>query len=277
MDFSDVPFDKGTNVILDFEGTDKTPYTTCINQVALVVPKTGQAYSAYVRANVESCYKAQITHRIDPKKLESADTFPQVFESMCIFLKDMPRPIRVIAHNGFGYDYKLLLSEMTRAGIPGDRMPFDMLLDSMVWSKTVAPKELLSISDITGKPEYGNTALYKALVKKAPKNAHDALADCWITWAVVEQLYALDCTCILKHDSTKTLQEWLPHATRLVQVNLKQELEQVKQKLAPKPLMQFFRPLKKHKANVEKKDESVDDTPRAQSAGSAERSGSEKA
>lgn len=77
--------------------------------------------------------------------LQHAPVFKHTVKSLITFLQDLPRPVCLIAHNGYAFDFKILLAECNDAGVS---LPEDLFcVDSLVGFRALLKNSNLSHKD----------------------------------------------------------------------------------------------------------------------------------
>lgn len=77
--------------------------------------------------------------------LQHAPVFRRIVRSLVMFLKDLTRPVCLVAHNGNSFDFKILLAECNDAGIS---LPADLLcVDSLVGFRALLKDSNLTYMD----------------------------------------------------------------------------------------------------------------------------------
>lgn len=184
---------------LDFEATDCTPLTCRITQIGcvLVAPDgTERTYNSLVKADRSVCEKAAEITGITNEKLKDA---PPCKESLINFFAWLDRvregrQVAFVAHNGVGFDYPLLMSEMWR----WDMHPYTTLAkhgvvrlaDSLPWCRVNVPPHKTILKE-SGDPSYKLGDLHESLIGHRFASAHDALADCRALRSICECDYVV--------------------------------------------------------------------------------------
>lgn len=147
------------------------------------------------------------------------------------------RPL--VAHNGFGYDYRLLDAAAEQTGV---RLPTFTRLDSLELAHLVYPRAAKSAAgDIDGgRPPAGHSldALAGFLLGDPPRPTHRALGDALLLQQVLTRLLAE----MNRDEPVRRLQRWVlgttghPWATLLADVSEPPPLEQVVPAAAPPPV-----------------------------------------
>lgn len=86
----------------------------------------------------------------------------------------------LVAQNGIGFDFPILMSEMERCGIPLlntlKKIGVHRLFDSLLWFKTFLMSHHLIKKD-TGEPSFALGDIYESFFSRRFDNAHSAVAD----------------------------------------------------------------------------------------------------
>jgi DNA polymerase III epsilon subunit-like protein len=200
---------------LDFEATDKTPMTCRITQIGCVGVmadgKTMKTYNELVKADQKICAIASEITGITDAKLRHS---PPCLDSLRAFFEwiDHTRekhPVVLVAHNGIGYDYPLMMSEMYRWDMAPyhtlKRYGIRYLFDTLAWARVNLPSHKL-IKKPTGESSFRLGDIHEALVGFRFDGAHDALADCHALRRICESEYvARKNMCMTNSDSHSCL------------------------------------------------------------------------
>ena len=184
---------------LDFEATDKTPSTCRITQIGCVGSKpdgTIVKYNELVRADRPICKAASEITGITDEMLRNS---PKCKPSLLKFFKwiDDNRDghhVTFVAHNGFRFDYPLLIHEMIRWDLSPfitlNRHGITLFYDSLEWARINIPShKLIKRSD--GGDSFKLGDIYESLFKERFEGAHDALADCYALKRICESPYCI--------------------------------------------------------------------------------------
>lgn len=181
--------------IIDFEATGLSPANDRITQVAcvLVMPdQKKESYCEYIKADRPMSEGASKVTGITDEMLEDADPFAVAIKKFFAWMdtKRGKSDIVLVAHNGFGYDYPIMFSEMCRNGMNPyytlHKIGVSHLFDSLKWAKTIGDHHLKR-DPVKKRVSRALGSLHKSLLHCDFDNAHDALADC-------EALYRV-CNC----------------------------------------------------------------------------------
>jgi DNA polymerase III alpha subunit (gram-positive type) len=182
-------------IVMDFEATGLNTSQDRFTQLAAacVSNTKDKCFSSYVSIPDDVHYPEHVQdltgiRRVFLKTTANAKAFPIVWDEFILWLKTISynkndnsyQDIILIAHNGRGYDFKMLYSELNRYNIPIK----ECLLESNVIS-FLDTLELLKIDDFwnlprgkSNRPESFNLGkLYKVLTGNKLDNAHNAIHD----------------------------------------------------------------------------------------------------
>ena len=175
-----------TKAYIDFEATDKIPLKSRITQIGIVLERPDgvtHTFETLVKADQKICKMAQQITGITNEMLKDAPECKDALISMFEFISKYRNghPVVLIAHNGHGYDYKLLLAEMWRRQIrlypTLKKCGIIRFFDSLTWARIhVKHHRLVKRED--GKASFRLGDIYKSMFDKEFDNAHDAVADC---------------------------------------------------------------------------------------------------
>lgn len=170
---------------LDFEATDLSPYSARIVQIGCVA-ENSETFQTLVKADKPMHPEASKVTGIYDDDLKDACSCREALIKFIRWIKETrgTQDVVFVAHNGAGFDYPLLMSEMCRNGMS----PFLVLrdcgvthfFDSLVWCRENVPPYYCSSYTL------GN--LHEIFVDKKIENAHDALADCHALNAVMSRV-----------------------------------------------------------------------------------------
>lgn len=195
---------------LDFEATDKTPMDCRIVQIGclMVDPDTKEEheFKTMVRSDKSIKPEASAITGIKDSDLVNA---PKCAEALRMFFAwiDKTRKdclVVFVAHNGAGYDYLLLMSEMHRWDFPiyvtMNRHGIVRLADTLPWARVNIPSHRL-VKKPTGEASFRLGDLHESLLGHRFDGAHDALTDCRALKSVCESEYVREkAFCIERHD-----------------------------------------------------------------------------
>ena len=165
-------------VLIDFETTGKYPDKDRIIQFGAKLlrcrNKTNTEFNHYVNPNVPISFrsKAESIHKIEAASLLSKKSFPQIFELFQGYIRShkndsINSQVVLCAHNGFGFDFKLLIYEMIRYNVHFDPSFEVYLCDSLLVFREWWPN----------RDTYRLEAIHKDKFNVPIGNAHDALGD----------------------------------------------------------------------------------------------------
>jgi DNA polymerase III epsilon subunit-like protein len=160
-------------------------------------------------------------------------------------------PVVLIAHNGLGYDYPLLMSEMYRWDMAPyntlKRYGIEYLFDTLTWARVNLPSHKL-IKKPTGESSFRLGDIHEALLGFRFDGAHDALADCYALRRICESEYvARKNMCMTKSDShscvalrecVEDFQVKRQSIDKTIHILVKQKVEQK----SKRTLLSFFKP-----------------------------------
>jgi DNA polymerase III epsilon subunit-like protein len=172
-------------IFLDFESCDFSgPYDTRATELAAILlnpDHTSHEFKSYIKADKPVSAECTDKTGITNDMLVKAPPCPQVLHEFFDFIRiHRTGPVILAAHNGQGFDFPLLMSEMHRWDINLPRTFHEChvkyLFDTLTWfRKHVPPHMCIKRDDHTASYELGD--LYEALYEKRMDNAHEALAD----------------------------------------------------------------------------------------------------
>ena len=165
-------------ILIDFETTGKYPDKDRIVQFGAKLlrcqNKPNNEFNHYVNPNIPINFrsKAESIHKIEAASLLQKKSFPAIFELFQNYIKfhisDLTNcQIVLCAHNGFGFDFKLLIYEMIRYNVYFDPSFEIYLCDSLHVYKEWWP----------GLNTYRLGEIHKNKLNFPIDNAHDALGD----------------------------------------------------------------------------------------------------
>lgn len=182
---------------LDFEATDKTPMTCRITQIGCVTTQadgTVLEFQTLVKADQKICDKAVEITGITNEMLKDAPPCKEALQKFFAWIDETRHDNNVtfVAHNGSGFDYPLLLSEMWRWSLHPytvlSRHGVTRLFDSLYWARINLPShKLIKNSEGRGSLKLGD--IHESLLGNRFDNAHDAVADCHALRRVCESSY----------------------------------------------------------------------------------------
>lgn len=89
--------------------------------------------------------KVQTLTGLSNELLQHAPVFKRIVKSLIMFLKDLTRPVCLVAHNGNVFDFKILLAECNDAGVT---LPEDLLcVDSLTGFRAILKNSNLTYRD----------------------------------------------------------------------------------------------------------------------------------
>ncbi|GBP66976.1 Three prime repair exonuclease 2 [Eumeta japonica] len=83
--------------------------------------------------------------------LQNFPTFGEEFDKIHDFINDLPKPVCLIAHNGYRFDYSILLAECNDANV---NLPSDLLCyDSLVGFRALLQNTTISFASLSSEKE----------------------------------------------------------------------------------------------------------------------------
>jgi DNA polymerase III epsilon subunit family exonuclease len=165
--------------IFDTETTGTDIEECRIVQIAVIEVDDGQVvgeWKSLVNPGCEIPAEATEVHKVTNEMVESAPDFKGVWSK---FL-DRCAGRRLLGYNAYRFDFPLIQNEMRRIGIEPQQKP-EVVIDPLIWIRDID-------KFVKGK---GRHKLGKTCERwKIPvENAHDALADCRMTWALAQKIF----------------------------------------------------------------------------------------
>jgi len=160
-------------IYFDIESTGLSTMDDQIVEIAFVCGV--KKYHSYVRSERKMCFESRKVTGIEEATLdEKGKPIAQVLQEIVDFLKTLPAPRRLVAYNGFNFDFPLLLSEFWRWDFKLAELPIEELGDAYRWAVGLPTHRLLRRK---GQPDYRQGSIFKSFFKESLDDAHSALAD----------------------------------------------------------------------------------------------------
>ena len=158
-------------VCIDFETTGLSTAKEHITQIGAIAIGEEEGFATYVYTDRRIPAKVTEVTGITSETIQGAPIFPEAWKLFCAWLKSNAngREVNLVAHNGFRFDYPILVHEMER-----HRMDPKACLSSFMFSDSLPACR--SVFSHMNSRSLG--AIYMEIVGQELPNAHDALADC---------------------------------------------------------------------------------------------------
>ena len=255
---------------LDFEATDKIPMECRIVQIGclMVDPETKEehVFSTLVKADMSIVAAASEVTGIRDEHLVGAPGCAAALRKFFDWIDETRKGNNVIfvAHNGSGYDYLLLMSEMHRWDMPPfvtlKRHGVVRLADSLPWARVNIPSHKL-VKKPTGEPSFKLGDLHESLVGKRFEGAHDALTDCRALRSICESEYVCEKGfCLSQHnghscnDLRMCVDEFQRRREGMDRTARAKVKAKVDSKVGKRTLLSFFKPRAESEAKRRKTD-----------------------
>jgi len=168
-------------VLIDFESTGLDVVFDQIIQFAAIIPETSQIFNRKIKSNKKISPEAFKAHGISYEDIKDSPFFTSVFELFVHYieanLKEVSKnKILLVAHNGFTFDFPILLSEIRRNKIQLNSLSVS-LADSMLLMKKIKSLDP-SLKFELNRGKIKLSSLYYTYFEEEYKE-HDALGDCF--------------------------------------------------------------------------------------------------
>ena len=183
-------------IYFDLETTDINPRTCRITQIGAVCED--KVFKTFVHADKPIHPDAEKITGIKDADLKDAPNCKDALLAFFAWVDECRerKPVVMCAHNGLGYDYILLLSEMHRWDLPGfatlSKHGIVRFVDTLPWARVNFPPHRLVKKPETNEPSFRLGDLYESVLGCRFDCAHDALADCRALKAFCESEYVTD-------------------------------------------------------------------------------------
>ncbi|RUS89102.1 hypothetical protein EGW08_003110 [Elysia chlorotica] len=109
--------------------------------------------------------------------LEDSSTFKEQVPMMMTFLKNLPQPVCLVAHNGDRFDFPLLVRHLEDAGTDVQELPDVVCADSFLAFKATVPMRSFKLSNI-----------YTRVCSAYPPSTHSAEQDSQMLMDIVHKM-----------------------------------------------------------------------------------------
>lgn len=162
---------------LVFFDLEATGFSTIRDQITQIAAKCGdEEFVSYVKCTRKIDEKASEVTGITAETLKDAPPIDVVLNKWFEWMRGFQKPITLIAHNGMGYDFPMLFSEMIHNRIPLSELPVTHLFDSLIWARAHYRKCDM-LANKRGQPSYRLGDIYQVVTGETLDGAHDALND----------------------------------------------------------------------------------------------------